>query len=193
VYQYDFSTRTICREFSIEGTISQLRFSPDGQKLLVSTTDPGGIAYETRLHLFDAASGKELFQWESDEGIVDVAFSPDSKVLAVGTAAGALIQNGEVRLLDATNGAERDRFTLDNIVLDLDISPDGQLLSVVSGTYSLWKKKAILSIYNTSEHRIVYTLDSKEFFNMNSFSPDGRFIVVGGRDASVRLLEFNKK
>ncbi|WP_126380250.1 WD40 repeat domain-containing protein [Desulfovibrio ferrophilus] len=192
VYQYDLSTKTIDREFSIEGTITQLLFSPNGEKLLVSTTDPGGIAYETRLHLFDTASGKELFQWESDEGIVDVVFSPNSKVLAIGTAAGALIQNGVVRLLDANNGTEKDRFMLDNVVVDLDMSPDGQLVSVVSGTYSMWKKKAVVFIYNMNEHRIVYNLNSKEFFNMNSFSSDGRFLVVGGRGSSVQLLEFKK-
>jgi hypothetical protein len=111
-----------------------LRFSPDGKQLAVGTLHA--------VHLFDAASGKELRQFAGPTVFGGAAaFSVDGKVLATGTF------DGTIRLWDVATGTVlRDVPGHDLLVTSLAFSPDGQLLASASldSTVLLWKVKDLL-------------------------------------------------
>lgn len=188
VHLYDLLKKEIVHKFPIEGTINELRFSPDSKKLVTSTTDPGSTAWHTGVHVFTLDSGQRALYWESEEGVIDVLFSPDSKTMVLATLEGALILDGVVRVFDLEKDDKASRLSLDEKVIDIDISPDGKLVSIVTGSYSMWGKYATLSVYDVSVRKVVYSSHFDEFFNQCSFSADGRFIVTGGEGATVRMF-----
>jgi WD40 repeat protein len=74
--------------------------SPDGKR--IATVHDGGEC-PSRVRGWDAGSGKELWEFNNADGkqmIFAVAFSPDSKSIALGT------RDGKVKLLDPKTGKE---------------------------------------------------------------------------------------
>lgn len=192
VNQYDLSTNEMYSEFKIEGTIRDLKYSPDGKLLAINVSDRGGLIkpYETRLHLFDAKTGKELFKLEYDEYIIDMIFTPDGEKLAIGTAKGSLAQNGIIRIIQISDGDVLAKFEDDDKILDLDFTSKKGFLAAVSGTNTIYGRHSKLMIFDLKTSERVYTLKSDVFANSCSFSEDGRFLVFGGRSSPVRILDF---
>ncbi len=100
-----------------------LAFSPDGATLA------GGGWGDSRLRLWDAATGKELHDFPKIGDIRSVAFAPDGKTVA---AAG-----DSISLYDPATGKER--FRIDRRARGLAFSRDGWVLTgAVSGAIYRW-------------------------------------------------------
>lgn len=111
-----------------------LTFSPDGRLLASGFWNVGEVAREatadhTLIRIWDVATGDERRQFQGTWYMVhSIAFSPDSKMLAVGG------HDRSVRVLEVASGQERVRF--DGHLAEvsaLAFAPNGQLLA--SGSY----------------------------------------------------------
>jgi WD40 repeat protein len=142
IYLWDVATR---RAVKLRDGYGDLRFSPDGKKLLVLVNGQNNEAGP--VYVYSTATGKELARPPGADGRSPwLTFSPDSRLLA-GPAVDAQ-KKPTVRLYDAETlrpqGAlaadaakEGSRFT------NLTFSPDGRWLAAVAGTtVCLWDVEA---------------------------------------------------
>jgi WD40 repeat protein/transcriptional regulator with XRE-family HTH domain len=109
-----------------------------------------------------------------------VAFSPNGKVLAAGTA------EGQVRLWWVANG--QPLLTCEGhlgAVWSVAFSPDGRLLASGStdGTVRLWE-------VNTGQNLKTLAGHTHQVWSV-AFSPDGHLLASGSNDQTVRLWEVN--
>jgi WD40 repeat protein len=107
-----------------------------------------------------------------------VAFSPNGKVLAAGTA------EGQIRLWRVTDG--QPLLTCEGhlgAVWSVAFSPDGRLLAGGStdGTVRLWEVPTGQSLQTLAGH-------THQVWSV-AFSPDGRLLASGSTDGTVRLWE----
>ena len=154
-----------------EGTIEEIRYSPDGTRL--------AVAGSFGIRLYDTQTGEELDLLIGHSGIVNsVSFSPDGRTLASG-GFDAVIRLWDVR----TGGLLRILTGHPNDIDGVSFSPDGRTLA--SGGFDavirLWDVRTGGLLRILTGHRgIVYSV---------SFSPDGKTLASGGRDATIRLWD----
>ncbi len=142
------SRRTICQPPKLPGVISQIRFTRDGRRLLLSSSPLQGNVRITpqfirpaQVAVLDAQSGNEIFPAAQvipgmSSNLFYSAFSPDDRWLA------ASFSNNVIRVLDANDGhlvAELKGHT-DEIQM-LTFSADSSLLASASKdkTARLWR------------------------------------------------------
>ena len=108
--------------------INPMAFSPDGQWLATSAGGPGSAAV-----LNELATG-ESYRLRSDSGwVTALAFTPDSKTLAVGTL------SGEVKLWNVAIRREMTTLKADPTILSQIIfSSDGRFMATRGQTLRLW-------------------------------------------------------
>jgi roadblock/LC7 domain-containing protein len=151
--------------------IQHVAFSPDG-KLLAAASDESGIRQTTRLSLYEAASGKELWKkWATFESFGDVAFSPDGTILVTG--------GSHVRLWNTADGGERGKFEGGDG--PVAFSPDGRTLATGS-----WRNGVLLWEVATGKQRRRFADDRVSCL---AFSPDGRLLATGGADTLVMVWD----
>jgi WD40 repeat protein len=164
--------------FTVRGCRGRLAFSPDGKYLLC-----GG---EEVMRLYDAATGKEVRQFERHPGFVlAVAFSADGK-----TAASA--HGNTMDLWDVATGKRLRPFAGHATpVVSLAFSPDGN--SLASGD----SEEGTLIVWGLKDHKPRYTCAGHfpEVLSM-AYSPDGKLLATGdgsrgtgGLDAQIRLWD----
>jgi WD40 repeat protein len=108
------------------------------------------------------------------------AFSPDGKVLAVGTS---LPDEEAVKLYDVATGELRRRFDSgDREVSALAFSPDGKILAVARYEHDMQLRDAATG-------RVIAVLEETQFPPSVAFSPDGRILAAGGADGRVKLWD----
>ncbi|HRV92418.1 MAG TPA: NB-ARC domain-containing protein [Anaerolineae bacterium] len=112
--------------------------------------------------------------------VFSVAFSPNGKILAAGTA------EGQVRLWWVANG--QPILTCEGHLgagWSVVFSPDGHLLASGSadGTICLWDAHTGQSLKTLVGHT--------NLVSSVAFSPDGRFLASGSQDQTVRLWDVN--
>jgi hypothetical protein len=137
-----------------------LAFSPDGKLVAVPV---GGNARSNTILFFDVTAGKELRKIESPQPIASFAFSPDSRALAAENA------DGTVTLWEVASG-----------------QPSGQL-----GTPAAKKPRP------AGGGGLLINVDGTNFGGGSepvgpvgvTFSPDGRALMVRGRDLSLRVWD----
>jgi RNA polymerase sigma factor (sigma-70 family) len=179
------------------------------------------VIEEKRIHLYDARSGKKLepLADQNDGTNLTLAFSPDSKLLAAGSAQG-------VRLWDVT---QRKFLRLcrakDSEVLGMVYSTDGKTLAGADGnSVTIWD--VATGKWRQEFHHtylvgaLAFTTDGQTLLSGSSYndpiirlwdpytgrekgqwrghtidvhtiavSPDGKFAVSGGYDRTIRLWD----
>jgi RNA polymerase sigma factor (sigma-70 family) len=168
------------------GPHSVIVFSPDGKTVAVAA---GGQKNKT-VHLWDVATGKEVRQFQSEWGICSLAFSPDSKILAVGgmldigNISKDIEETRPIHLWDVSSGREVHRLPghVDS-VFSLAFSADGKRLLSAGST-------AVMKVWDVATGKEVVPLTEHEgWVNSVAFSPDGRHLASGGQDGTIRLWE----
>ncbi|MFE2988625.1 trypsin-like peptidase domain-containing protein [Streptomyces sp. NPDC059262] len=173
------------------GDISAMAFSPGGKTL--ATGDHNGT-----VRLWEAATRKQQKILKSGDGMVgDLAFSSDGKTLA--TAGGSRLATGEgngtVRLWDVATGKQRSTFNdlaspaYAGPVYSLAFSPDGKTLAtgLRDGTVRRWNLangKQLDTLGDVPGNDVAIS-DLVPVFSV-AFSPDGKTLVTGQRDGTVR-------
>src|SRR6185436_500579 len=93
VFVFDLSKRVRVARLHHDGSVLALAFSGDGRRIATS-------AYDELVHVWEAATGKEVFGTELKGPADALAFSPDSKQL-VASSSGTWGTQSDLRILDA--------------------------------------------------------------------------------------------
>jgi serine/threonine-protein kinase len=164
-----------------------LQFSPDGKLLASGTAD-------NLVRLWDVDKGTLLRTLEGhSKTVCCLAFSRDGKFLASGG------HDGKVRIWNVETAAKVRELTLPGQgVRSVEFSPDGKQLltggNPGEGTVKLWDWDQ-----ETPRHAVVHDFrvvggatrtlaDDKQTYVAAAFSPDGKEIVTGCSDKTVRLF-----
>lgn len=157
-------------------TRHQSTLSPDGRKLL---TYYGGVESRQGVHRFqvwEIESGNLLcrrtgltlpiIHARSRSGCDAFAFSPDSQLLAVGT------RDGRIEIREVEGGALRQELPVPLASCDhVRFLPDGKrLLTWGEGTVRVW---------NLERAELARSFSVPMLTGL-AFTPDGRFLLVGG-------------
>jgi eukaryotic-like serine/threonine-protein kinase len=156
-------------------------FSPDGRLLAAgsgSYTNPGDPKAPGQVKVWAGDSGAEVFTLRGHPHLVrSVAFSPNSRLLASGSA-------GSVKVWDTVEGKELLTIHKSvSMVEGVAFSPDGTQLATADRDSSvrLWDPKTGKELSVLRGHdRIVWSV---------SFSPDGRRLVSASYDKTVKVWD----
>lgn len=159
-------------------------FSPDGKKVAAGTTS--GLVF-----LWDVATGRLVggLKQAHNAGLRRLVFSPDGATILTGghnQPAGALMYAGEVKAWDVATGKGNVLLTgLPGSVHELAVASDGALLAVSYGEAFVGGVK-LLELPSGKE---ATKIDAGKPIRTAVFSADGKELLVGWHDDSVRLFE----
>jgi serine/threonine protein kinase/WD40 repeat protein len=151
--------------------IPSLRYSPDGQCIVVATMGPSTI---TRL---DARTGERAVLWGGEADMRIVRFSPDGSLLA-GAGDDRIIRLWSMRdhrpgrPTTVLEGHSQDIFAL-------AFTPDARLIAS-SG------RDGVIKLWDTASGRCLATLPGRrDMVFALAFAPDGRTLYSGSRDNTI--------
>jgi RNA polymerase sigma factor (sigma-70 family) len=179
---WDLTARTEVRRLKANGPSLRCPvFSRDGKRL--------AAADGTSVILWDLATGRPCHDLGHSNTVDAVAFAPDGRTIASGSA-GGIVTSGSasrdnvVRTWDALTGQIKGRWLghTDGIEV-VAYSPDGRLVASGSrdGTVRLWDAEA---------GKEVGCLDAQDgTVTAMAFSPDGKTLASGGKRKIVHLWD----
>jgi WD40 repeat protein len=170
------------RQFTASGTqVGTLAFAADG-KILASGSDDGTVA------LWNPANGTKLQVTKQPGEVRALAFSPDSKTVAVGGGPEYGWNKGKknepfLNLLDASDGKAIRRFrNVREGVAGLGISKDGQVLAAgLGGIIRVWKL--------SSGQELTVDAGHQQWISEVDISEDGQTAVTAGGDRPIILWD----
>lgn len=142
--------------------ISDIVFSPDGQKLATGS-------YNQTLVIWDTNTGEELFTIDDlPHSVTSLAFNPDGQKLSVGQT------NGKILLYKLSDNGLEEEPTLeggDQYVTTIAFNPDGTLLASgdTNGFVRVWD-------LNTSQLRLELSTFTDPITRV-AFNPDGHLVA----------------
>lgn len=160
------------------GPIADVRFSADGQTLIVAAGEPG-LSGEATLWQTSDWSRLQVLSGHRDS-LYAAAISPDGKTIATSS------YDRDSRTWNAETGQPLATITGHNdAVYALAFHPNSQLLATASGdrTVKLWDVA-------TGQRLDTFSQPAKEQYSV-SISPDGKYVAAGGVDCRVRIWELS--
>lgn len=170
--------------------------SSDGSKVAAKGS------YFNEIHVWEAATGKEITKWQTGQQLTAMAFSPDGTRLLTGHVGSAKDPEssfrGVARLWDVATGKELKKLILpkgeDGIWL-VAYAPDGKTFATASQSTArkfyypcyvrLWDAATGKEIRKWADH--MNNIDSL------CFSPDGKLLASGGQDGVILLRAIDEK
>jgi WD40 repeat protein/serine/threonine protein kinase len=153
----------------------QACFSPDG--ILLAST-----AYQNKIILIEAATGKEIRSIEFGRQVNAVNYSADGRYLAVGTG-GLTEDTGELAIIEASTGKEITKITCAGGVNSVSYSSDGRYVAAGIDGFGDGATRVIEIATGKEVSKFAGSVESI------SFSPDGHLVAVGNYDRTVRFIE----
>jgi dipeptidyl aminopeptidase/acylaminoacyl peptidase len=159
-------------------------WSPDGILLAISRGDFRSWYIE-----FWRSAEERLVGWFGPErggGPARLRFSPDGKLLAVGTV------DGTIEIWNVPDGEERGRCSLgDGEVGDLRFSPDGLTLAAAlqPAEVAPEQQAARVSLWDIPGQRQRGTLTCSSSPHCLTWSPEGRYVLVGDDTGQVAIWD----
>jgi WD40 repeat protein len=159
------------------GRYQSMALSPDGKYVC------GGNNSGNTIRLWETASGKPICDFEGTQQFGNVpagVFSPDSALVAVGSADGTLriwdVASGELRreVKSAQKNPQRNQLTA-------AFAPDGKTLALAGTYYEPTGQATDVQVLDVKTGKEVWHLKrAGSFLNTVAFSTDGRFLAAGG-------------
>jgi len=130
-----------------------------------------------KVRIFEISSCREISKLKSFTAY-SVAFSPDSRWLAIGANAVAYVR-------EAKSDGERIKIYRSGIVRSVAFSPDGRWVAIGG-------QDGMVSVVNaaTGSERVNFRFGDQVY--CVAFSPDGRWLATGGQDRTARVLALNE-
>ena len=153
--------------FRHSGPVTCIAYSTDGSRLASGCTD-GSIS------IWHATTGRRVQTLPGHEdGVRDIAFSPDGETLASVGAEGGLLADGDLLLWDVPAGRIRKRLVGFGFVV---FSPKGDTLLTGAESGEVY----LLEVADGEER---FRWPSSPWYKgwRSTFSPDGRLVVSGDR------------
>lgn len=181
---WDLATRQQIRTFDDKRAVS-IAFSPDGKYILCGGPASGFFMdVPPSMKIFDVATGKRTRDFEVQDNVWSVVYSPDGKNVLSGSS------DGKIDLWDTSFGkpiktVEGSGGFLDSRVNSVSFSSDGGY--VLSGGYDnsvrLWNAKSLTQIKTFKGHTGLAGISSV------AFSPSGKYALSGGFDSQVIIWD----
>src|SRR5262249_49613291 len=176
-------------------------YSPDGKTVATWASNEHsarpGEAKRVELKLWDAETGRERAELKGHrQTVYSASFSPDGKLLAVGTGSLNLDPTGasarqsderELKLWDVATGKERaDLAGHKQPIYIVRFSPDSRLLA----SWGSHHERGELRLWDVERGReLPAPAGERLALHSLEFSPDGKVLAAGGGDATVRLWD----
>jgi WD40 repeat protein len=172
-------------------SVRSVSFSPNGKSLaagsLVMLPPNAATPYEkpvSATFIWDVATQKEIARFEGDSfthTASSVAFSPDGKLLAVGSCTPSLSRGenkGLVTLWDVSKKQVKARYEMRlGPAHSLAFSPDSKILAASDADFGDGEVK----LWDVATGKTKVELkDFRESIHSLAFSPDGKRLVTGG-------------
>jgi len=182
-----------CKHETTAGTappVFSVAWSPNGSWIAAGNGDRS-------VSLWEAATGREVRLLKGS--MFSLSFSPDTRRLA--SINNGRSGEGQVKLFDVTTGelirtlGDAPAKEIVNAVLSVEWSPDGRLLASGEGRINqqLRQYQGRIRLWDAATGRELRAVDAHvEGTGSIAFNPDGRSLVSGSEDATIKLWRLPK-
>lgn len=175
----DITVASLVANFDHDGAVKTIAISNNNKYLAIGTS-----GNDNSIYIWEIATKKMIAQLHHLDGVISVMFSPDGKFVISGGL------DNTIRVWKTISGEEVTQIKNDSISYPLVFSPNGIYAAASSnydGIIRVW------DIYQGVEISQIYP-DMIAFPNISyiafiAFSPDGKYILSGGNENTVRISD----
>jgi WD40 repeat protein len=158
-------------QFRHESWVRSVAFSPDGKKIISSSSDRTVKIWDIQGNLLAVLTGHT-------HPVTSVAVSPDGQTIVSGS------DDKTIRIWDISGQERGQFFGHKNVVTSVAFSPDGK--TIASGSLD-----QTIRIWDVSGQPLGVLKGHEDIVTAVAFSPDGKMIISGSRDHTIRLWDIS--